>query len=54
MVEIRWPNCITCHRCSSERVTLFSNRPMFKCNVCKNKFSAKVATIFEDSPLGLD
>jgi len=54
MVEIRWPNGVTCPRCSSERVTLFSNRPMFKCNACKKQFSVKVGTIFEDSPLGLD
>jgi len=54
MVEIRWPKGVTCPRCSSDRVTLFSNRPMFKCNACKKQFSVKVGTIFEDSPLGLD
>ena len=54
MVEIRWPKGVTCPRCSSNRVTLFSNRPMFKCNACKKQFSVKVGTIFEDSPLGLE
>ncbi len=54
MVEIRWPKGITCPRCSSDRVTLFANRPMFKCNACKKQFSVKVGTIFEDSPLGLE
>lgn len=54
MVEIRWPGRVTCPRCASERVTLFANRPMFKCNACKKQFSVKVGTIFEDSPLGLE
>jgi len=54
MVEIRWPKGLACPRCASERVTLFANRPMFKCNACKKQFSVKVGTIFEDSPLGLE
>ncbi len=54
IVEIRWPDGVTCQCCASRRVTLFANRPMFKCNACKKQFSVKVGTIFEDSPLGLE
>ena len=54
MVEIRWPNGVTCPRCASSRITLFANRPMFKCNACTKQFSVKVGTMFEDSPLGLE
>ena len=43
-----------CTRCNSDRVALFSNRRIFKCNACKKRFSVKVGTIFEDNPIGLD
>src|SRR5260221_6050965 len=53
MVSMRWPGGkITCPHCQGERVSFISTRSKWKCMVCRNQFSAKVGTIFEDSPLG--
>jgi len=54
LVSIRWPDGVTCPRCGCDRVAFLSTRRIFKCKGCKKQFSAKVGTIFEDSPLGLD
>src|SRR5260370_22461979 len=55
MVSLRWPRGIKCPRCGSEKVgKLVLQRRVWNCNGCKKQFSAKVRTIFEDSPLGLD
>jgi transposase-like protein len=53
---IRWPNGIRCPRCGSDKVTFLENAKVWKCRTphAKQKFSAKVGTIFEDSPIGLD
>src|SRR5438876_4332345 len=54
--EIRWPNGVRCPRCGSKGVTFLANAKVWKCKTVhpKQKFSAKVGTIFEDSPVGLD
>jgi transposase-like protein len=50
----RWPDGITCPACASPNVGWLETRKMWKCRACKKQFSAKVGTIFEDSPIGLD
>src|SRR6266446_4557552 len=54
--EIRWPNGVRCPRCGSDKVTFLENAKVWKCRTphSKQKFSVKVGTIFEDSPIGLD
>src|SRR5690242_2333481 len=52
--EIRWPNGVSCPRCSCREGSFLSTRRIWKCLGCKKQFSAKVGTIMEDSPLGLD
>ena len=54
--QIRWPNGVRCPRCGSDKVTFLENARVWKCRTPhpKQKFSAKVGTIFEDSPIGLD
>src|SRR6266478_7488681 len=54
--EIRWPNGVRCPRCGSDKVTFLENAKVWKCRTPhpKQKFSAKVGTIFEDSPIGLE
>jgi transposase-like protein len=54
-VEIRWPHGAACPRqgCGSMDVRKLS-RQRWRCSDCKRDFTAKVGTIFEDSPLGLD
>jgi transposase-like protein len=57
MVAMRWPNGqVQCPRCGSENVTYLEKARVWKCysKHPKAKFSLKVGTIFEDSPLGLD
>src|SRR5437762_6759638 len=54
--EIRWPNGVRCPHCGSDKVTFLANAKVWKCKTAhpKQKFSAKVGTIFEDSPIGLE
>src|SRR6202790_1471892 len=55
MVQLRWPDgAITCPRCKAAETSFLSTRRLWKCKGCKKQFSAKVGTIFEDSPIGLD
>jgi hypothetical protein len=55
MVELRWPDGVACPTCGRTDVTYLANQRRWK---CKGKhprvqFSAKVGTIFEDSPIPL-
>lgn len=57
MMVLRWPDGkVKCPRCGSENVSYLPNARVFKCyeKHDRQKFSLKVGTIFEDSPLGLD
>ena len=57
MVNLRWPDShITCPRCGSDNVKYLHNARVFKCfqKHRQQKFSLKVGTIFEDSPIGLE
>jgi transposase-like protein len=57
MVEVKWPDGkITCPKCGGENVGAVVTRCLLQCKAkeCRKQFSAKVGTIFEDSPLGLD
>lgn len=55
-VQLRWPNGVACPRvgCGSALVTYLAKYRRWKCNDCKRQFTAKVGTVFEDSPIGLD
>ncbi|MFN2432737.1 MAG: IS1595 family transposase [Gemmatimonadota bacterium] len=56
MVELRWPDGVTCPTCGSREVRFLSTRRLWECKSRhpRRQFSAKVGTIFEDSPIGLD
>jgi transposase-like protein len=57
MVEARWPDgVVRCPTCDRDDVRFISTRRMWECkdNHPRRQFSAKVGTIFEDSPIGLD
>ncbi len=57
MMNLRWSDgVVRCPRCGSENVSYLPNARVFKCyeKHDRQKFSLKVGTIFEDSPLGLD
>ena len=55
-IALRWPNGVTCPACGSKEITLLSTRRVWKCKSKhpKQQFSAKIGSIFEDSPIGLD
>jgi hypothetical protein len=55
-VKVRWPKGVTCPHCGSRDVTFLANAKVWKCKTVhpRQKFSAKVGTVFEDSPIGLD
>ena len=52
--KLRWPNGIECPRCQSKEHSYISTRRFWFCKGCKKQFTVKVASIFEDSPLGMD
>ena len=54
MVGLRWADGVVCPRCESKLNTFVSTRKVWKCKTCRKQFSAKVGTVMEDSPLGLD
>jgi transposase-like protein len=54
VVQLRWPNGVTCPHCKAEKPSFLKTRYIWKCRKCRKQFSVKVGTIFEDSPLGLD
>lgn len=55
-VQLRWPNGVACPRmgCGSAEVAYLAKQRRWYCNECKRQFTAKLGTIFEDSPIGFD
>jgi transposase-like protein len=56
MVDIKWPDGrIVCPKCGTDKVGIVASRSLLQCKekTCRKQFSAKVGTIFEDSPLPL-
>lgn len=57
MMALRWPDGkVLCPRCGSDNVDYLPNAKVFKCyqKHAQQKFSLKVGTIFEDSPIALE
>src|ERR1700688_1695621 len=57
MVEMRWMDGIVrCPYCWSSKLTWLANAKVYRCygDHKKQKFSLKVGTVFEDSPIGLE
>src|SRR5439155_20319996 len=55
MVELRWPDGVHCPTCGRTDVRFIATRRLWECKEKhpKRQFSAKVGTIFEDSPIDL-
>jgi len=51
---MRWKQGVECPHCKSKRHSYLKTRRIWKCSECKKQFSAKVGTVFEDSPVPLD
>jgi len=57
MIFVRWSDGIVrCPACGSEKVTYLKNARVYRCygDHTKQKFSLKVGTVFEDSPIPLE
>ncbi len=57
MIQARFPDgVVRCPQCNSDNVSYLAKANVYKCygKHPRAKFSLKVGTIFEDSPLGLD
>ncbi len=56
MVGARWPKGVICPTCGAQNSRFIPARRIWECRTKHplRQFSAKVGTIFEDSPLGLD
>ena len=57
MVFVRWPDgVVECPYCGSTKLTWLAKANVYRCygDHKKQKFSLKVGTVFEDSPIGLD
>src|SRR5713226_5576540 len=57
MIAVRWlDGKVRCPYCDSEKVTYLEKARLYRCygNHPKQKFSLKIGTVFEDSPIGLD
>jgi len=56
LVARRWPNGVICPTCGRNDVSFLEKQQKWQCKSrhTQRQFSAKVGTIFEDSPLGLD
>jgi transposase-like protein len=57
MIAVRWPDGIVrCPTCGSEKVSFLQKARLYKCygDHPRPKFSLKVGTVFEDSPIALE
>lgn len=57
MIGLKWPDgVVTCPSCGRKDVVFLKNQRKWQCKSvhAKRQFSAKVGTVFEDSPIGLD
>ena len=57
MAAVRWlDGVVRCPYCNSEKVTYLANAKLYRCygDHPKQKFSLKVGTVFEDSPIALE
>ncbi|HEX3988171.1 MAG TPA: IS1595 family transposase [Verrucomicrobiae bacterium] len=55
-VQFRWPDGVRCPHCGSTGVSFLANQRRWQCHTPhpRRQFSAKVGTIFEESPLPLE
>jgi len=57
MIAVRWPDGkVRCPQCDSEKVTYLAKARVYRCygDHPKQKFSLKIGTVFEDSPIPLE
>jgi len=50
-VALRWPNGAACPHCGKAEVHYMPRYRRWACKECRQQFTAKTGTIFEDSPI---
>lgn len=50
---LRWPHCIHCPKCVSDKISRIYGRAQFDCDSCRHQFSVTSGTIFHDTHLPL-
>ena len=55
LVQMRWPEGVTCPTCGSDKVHYLAKQRRWKCKTKhpRQQFSVKVGTVMEDSPISL-
>ena len=55
MRQIKWPDGkVACPQCGSDKIGEIKTRRLLRCRNCRRQLSAKVGTIFESSPIGIN
>jgi transposase-like protein len=54
LIAMRWPHGPVCPRCNSTNYGFLKSRSIWQCKDCRKQYTAKLGTIFEDSPITLD
>lgn len=54
MVALRWPGGPVCPYCNGTEHSFISTRKTWQCKSCRKRFTVKVGTIMEDSPISID
>lgn len=49
--QLRWPHGAACPRCGNAQVRYWPKYRRWNCGDCRRQFTAKLGTIFEDSPI---
>lgn len=53
LVDVRWPDGISCPRCAGTTISKIHKRGQFDCDSCRYQFSVLAGTIFHDTKLPL-
>jgi transposase-like protein len=53
LAYLRWENNPICPHCGHDKVYEYQNGKLYKCAKCRQQFTVKVGTIFEDSKISL-
>lgn len=51
--NLRWPDGVTCPYCNGKEHSYIKTTRVWHCKACKKRFSIKVGTVMEDSPIPL-
>jgi transposase-like protein len=53
LTQLRWPEGVTCPKCSSDKISRIAKRRQYDCDSCRYQFSVMSGTMFHDTHLAL-